>query len=62
MNTAKYTVDGAKFHTIDGEIFGMSGSTKFVEELSAAVKFLSQEQAASSVKTNSGHEVSKGWN
>lgn len=62
MNMAKYTVDGVKFHTVDGEIFGVSASTKFVEELYAAVKFLSQEQAANSVTTNSGHEVSKGWN
>ena len=49
-NIQSYKVDGALFHVMEGEIFGLGGSGDFVKSLYSAVKMLESDAAIVSVE------------
>lgn len=60
MNIQMFQIDNStKFNVVDGEIFGVGGSGKFVTELYAAVTAINSDSAISSVITNSGFEIKR---
>ena len=49
-NIQSYKVDGALFHVMEGEIFGLGGIGDFVKSLYSAVKMLESDTAIVSVE------------